>query len=231
VETGATSGDLPSRAPAGRVGDAERDHVVALLQEHCADGRLALDELSERVGAALAARTRGELERTLADLPSSTFWENLGTYRDALEDPGFGSGLVEETKTGDETASQLARLHSLAAERFEERATRMAARAEWLDAYERGAYGEPAVNTVMLAVLMITTLGFSIVVLLRMGVIGTIILAVSLALNALFVRMWRRPPYRYEGEYRKPCDHAASLARDRAERARKASLFVGGAPS
>jgi hypothetical protein len=127
-------------------------------------------------------------------------------------------------------ANQLARLHLLAAERFEQRAQRLAARAEWFDAYERGAYSEPPVNGVMLTVLMTTTLGLSFVVLLRMWVIGAVLMVVSLGLNALFVRLWRRPPYRYEAEYRKPWDDAASLARDRAEQARKASIFARRAP-
>jgi hypothetical protein len=230
VERGEACGHLAGRAAAEGVGDAERDHVVTLLRGHCTAGRLSLDELSERVGAALAARTRGELEATLADLPGSTFWECLGIYRDELDDPGFASGLVEEGGGTDEAGNRLARLHSLAAERFEQRATRFAAKAERVDAYERGAYGEPPVNGVMLTILMTTTLGFSIVVVLRMGLIGGMILAVSLGLNALFVRMWRRPSYQYEAEYRKPWDEAASLARDRADQARKASIFARAAP-
>jgi uncharacterized membrane protein len=125
-------------------------------------------------------------------------------------------------------SSQLARLHSFAAERFEERATRFAVKAEWVDAYEQGAYGEPAVNGVMLTVLMTTTLGFSTVVLTRMPIIGAILLAVSLGLNVVFVRMWRRPPYRYEAEYRKPWDDAALREESRAEQARIASIFARG---
>src|SRR5271155_3092775 len=80
VGTGKTYGDLPSRS-AERVEDAERDHVVTLLREHCTAGGLTLHDFSERAGAALAARTRGGLEATLADLLNSTFWEYLGTYR------------------------------------------------------------------------------------------------------------------------------------------------------
>jgi class 3 adenylate cyclase len=55
---------------AERVADADRDHSVLLLREHVVDGRLTLDEFSERVGLALQARTRGELELALADLPA-----------------------------------------------------------------------------------------------------------------------------------------------------------------
>lgn len=54
------------------VGDAERDHSVARLRDACADGRLTLDEFSERVNAVLAARTRGQLAVVTRDLPGST---------------------------------------------------------------------------------------------------------------------------------------------------------------
>ena len=54
-----------------RASDGERDQVVALLQRHFADGRLTQAELEERVGAALAARTRDELVALTADLPGA----------------------------------------------------------------------------------------------------------------------------------------------------------------
>ena len=57
------------RPPAVRVADADRERVVALLQRHCADGRLDLDEFAERAGLVYAARTSAELERVTADLP------------------------------------------------------------------------------------------------------------------------------------------------------------------
>jgi hypothetical protein len=166
------------------------------------------------------------------ELPDTgSFYEFLSAYRDQLEDPGFASGLPDEGGATGDTASQLARLHSLAAERFEEQAVRHAAKAEWVDAYEQGAYGEPLMNGVMLTVLMTTTLGFSTLVLLRMrglgGVLfGAVLFVVTLGLNAIFVKMWRRPPYSYEAEYRRPSDDAANLARDRAQQARTAS-FAG----
>jgi hypothetical protein len=52
-----------------RASDGERDQVVAQLQRHFADGRMTQAELGERVGAALAARTRGQLHALTADLP------------------------------------------------------------------------------------------------------------------------------------------------------------------
>ena len=53
-----------------RVGDAERDEVVSTLHEHFAQGRLSREELDERVGAALGARTVGDLRKVTADLPA-----------------------------------------------------------------------------------------------------------------------------------------------------------------
>lgn len=52
-----------------RVGDAERDAVAADLSEHYTAGRLTLDELDERLSAAFAAKTYGQLTQLMADLP------------------------------------------------------------------------------------------------------------------------------------------------------------------
>lgn len=52
-----------------RIGDAERDAVAADLGEHYAAGRLVLDELHERLAAAFAAKTYGQLVQLMADLP------------------------------------------------------------------------------------------------------------------------------------------------------------------
>ncbi|GAA1697257.1 hypothetical protein MMUR_38580 [Mycolicibacterium murale] len=52
-----------------RVGDAEREQVVGLLQQAVGQGMLTLDEFTDRMDAALAARTRGELGEVVADLP------------------------------------------------------------------------------------------------------------------------------------------------------------------
>jgi len=57
------------QAPAERVADADRDLTITLLREHVVEGRLTLDEFSERMGRALEARTRGELDAVMADLP------------------------------------------------------------------------------------------------------------------------------------------------------------------
>jgi Domain of unknown function (DUF1707) len=52
-----------------RTSDFEREQVAASLREHCAAGRLTLEELSERLDEAYRARTTGELERVLRELP------------------------------------------------------------------------------------------------------------------------------------------------------------------
>jgi len=60
---------VSTRDPGMRTSEEERDRVVDLLRRHAGEGRLDLDELEQRVEAALGARTRGELEGLLADLP------------------------------------------------------------------------------------------------------------------------------------------------------------------
>jgi hypothetical protein len=52
-----------------RVSDDERRHAVELLERATGRGLLDLDEFTGRVDAALAARTRGELNAVLIDLP------------------------------------------------------------------------------------------------------------------------------------------------------------------
>jgi len=54
-----------------RVGDAEREAAAAELREHYASGRLTLEELNERLDAAFAAKTRGDLTAVMRDLPSA----------------------------------------------------------------------------------------------------------------------------------------------------------------
>jgi len=60
---------------ATRIGDADRDAAAAELGEHFAAGRLTLDELHDRLGHVLEARTRGQLLHVMADLPASRWPE------------------------------------------------------------------------------------------------------------------------------------------------------------
>jgi hypothetical protein len=52
-----------------RASDAERDSAAAALQEHFVQGRMTLDELQERLHSVLSARTYGQLDDVLADMP------------------------------------------------------------------------------------------------------------------------------------------------------------------
>jgi hypothetical protein len=54
-----------------RASDADRDLIVARLHKAATEGRIASEELEQRVGAALKARTYGDLEQTVSDLPGS----------------------------------------------------------------------------------------------------------------------------------------------------------------
>jgi hypothetical protein len=53
-----------------RAADADRAAVAGVLGEHMSAGRLTLDEYDERLTRAYAARTFGELDELIADLPA-----------------------------------------------------------------------------------------------------------------------------------------------------------------
>jgi Domain of unknown function (DUF1707) len=52
-----------------RASDADRDQVVTRLHKAATEGRIAAEELEQRVASALKALTYGDLEKTVADLP------------------------------------------------------------------------------------------------------------------------------------------------------------------
>jgi hypothetical protein len=52
-----------------RASDADRDRAADRLRVATAEGRLTAEELEERMRAALSARTYGELDALVADLP------------------------------------------------------------------------------------------------------------------------------------------------------------------
>ena len=54
-----------------RASDADRDAVAERLRAAAVEGRLEPDELEERLHRALRARTYGDLDRLLDDLPSA----------------------------------------------------------------------------------------------------------------------------------------------------------------
>lgn len=58
--------------PNMRVSNAEREAIIAKLHAATEEGRLDLDEFADRSRQAYEARTYGEVERLLADLPEGT---------------------------------------------------------------------------------------------------------------------------------------------------------------
>jgi hypothetical protein len=52
-----------------RASDLDREHVAERLRDATAEGRLLASELEDRLTAALTARTYGELDLLVADLP------------------------------------------------------------------------------------------------------------------------------------------------------------------
>ena len=56
--------------PKIRASDADRDRTATLLREHHAAGRLDAEEFNERLDRTFAAKTVGELDDLLSDLPS-----------------------------------------------------------------------------------------------------------------------------------------------------------------
>jgi len=55
--------------PGIRASDEDRGRTAAALGEHYAAGRLTLEEFHERLDKVYAAKTLGELDRLMADLP------------------------------------------------------------------------------------------------------------------------------------------------------------------
>ncbi|MDG4766085.1 DUF1707 domain-containing protein [Solwaraspora sp. WMMD406] len=61
-----------------RVGNQQRDQVVALLNEALGEGYLDLAEYERRLTTVVSARTAGELVDQLSDLPPRFHWDASG---------------------------------------------------------------------------------------------------------------------------------------------------------
>lgn len=87
------------------IGDADRDAAAAELGEHYAAGRLTLDELHDRLGQVLEARTRGQLLHVMADLPTPR-WAADTTAKDS---PAVADeSRQEHSKDGADNVGQFA---------------------------------------------------------------------------------------------------------------------------
>jgi Flp pilus assembly protein TadB len=69
------------------VGDPERDRAAHELQRHYREGRLSVDELAQRLEAALHARNVGQLRWALKELPGTERWAGPEAFRQALRSP------------------------------------------------------------------------------------------------------------------------------------------------
>ncbi|MFC4590456.1 DUF1707 SHOCT-like domain-containing protein [Sphaerisporangium corydalis] len=52
-----------------RASDGDRDRFAAALREHCAQGRLTMDEFNDRLELVYQGKTLGDLRKLTADLP------------------------------------------------------------------------------------------------------------------------------------------------------------------
>ncbi|MCO5969503.1 MULTISPECIES: DUF1707 domain-containing protein [Actinoallomurus] len=83
--------------PEIRASDADRDRVAAALREHCAQGRIAVDELNERLDLAYRARTLGDLQKVTSDLPEEDMYElPVPAYRQSTPARRPGNGLYRK---------------------------------------------------------------------------------------------------------------------------------------
>ena len=93
---------MPARVAEGevRASDADRDRVADILREALAEGRLDAEEHSERVEAVYAAKTVGELEPVVRDLPAGR--------RAEPGDQGYGDGAGARERDGGSYGSAFA---------------------------------------------------------------------------------------------------------------------------
>ena len=56
--------------PRMRASDADRERTSSLLREHHAQGRLTPEEFDHRIDMTFTAKTMGDLDALLADLPA-----------------------------------------------------------------------------------------------------------------------------------------------------------------
>ena len=84
---------MASRA-AVRASDADRERVADRLRDAAAEGRLLTEELEQRLEVALSARTYGQLDALLADLPGRRLMGPAEARRVAWRRPVLGIPIV-----------------------------------------------------------------------------------------------------------------------------------------
>jgi uncharacterized protein DUF1707 len=85
--------------PEMRASDADRDKAAAALREHCAQGRVTVEELNDRLESVYSARTLGDLQRVTADLPEEDLYElPVPSWRSSTPARGVSGGTVQWTR-------------------------------------------------------------------------------------------------------------------------------------
>jgi len=77
----------------------DRDRVTSLLREHHAAGRLTAEEFHDRMERALDAKTLGELDELLADLPAIDLYQ-LPDASLRRAPPHLGQSLLPADRRG-----------------------------------------------------------------------------------------------------------------------------------
>jgi Flp pilus assembly protein TadB len=77
-----------------RASDADREHIAERLRKATAEGRLLAEELEERLGTVFSARTYGELDATVADLPRAQVGRPRGSGLHPWILPAVGLALL-----------------------------------------------------------------------------------------------------------------------------------------
>ena len=81
-----------------RAGDRDQEAVTEVLREACGEGRLSVPELEERLELAYAARTLGQLDALVADLPHGLSSQPAGSRLVPTDAPlTIAAGMSNET--------------------------------------------------------------------------------------------------------------------------------------
>jgi len=91
-----------ARDPNIRASDADRDRTAAALREHMAEGRLTNEEFDERLDKVYAAKTLGDLDGLMADLPRTDLAQPANV---SLHGAGASPPVPEQRPDGSVQAS------------------------------------------------------------------------------------------------------------------------------
>ncbi|MBC2868249.1 DUF1707 SHOCT-like domain-containing protein [Streptomyces mexicanus] len=93
----AAPASAPARVAELRASDADRDRIADILRDALAEGRLTAEEHAERVEGVLNAKTVGELEVFIRDLPAAHQGRPGPAYASVPPRPQAGPVQAEDT--------------------------------------------------------------------------------------------------------------------------------------